>query len=94
MGQACSPPSGKNSSSSNDVATPPLAKESVRPSEDADERGSAKAQDLNPSAVPHVIPVLRAADTENEPCSSSRRMDTDHGRARGPIASPGSEQSG
>ena len=53
------------------VATPPVAKETERPSEDADERRSAKAQDLNPPRVPHVIRVPDAADTENEPRSSS-----------------------
>ena len=56
------------------VATPPAAKETERPSEDAD---------LNPPAVPHVIRVLRATDTENEPSSpSSRPMETEDGSAR------------
>ena len=64
------------------VATPPAAKASERPSEDASERRSAKAQDLNPPAVPHVIPVPRAADTENEPSSACGPTDTDHGGAQ------------
>ena len=65
------------------VPTPPLAKESERPSEDASERRSAQAQDVNIPAVPHVIPVLRAADTENEPISSSSRpMETEDGSAQ------------
>ena len=55
------------------VPTPPMAEESERPSEDASERRSAKAQDLNLPTVPHVIRVPRAADTENEPSSSSSR---------------------
>ena len=59
----------------------PLGKESERPSEDADERRSPKAQDLNPPAGLHVITVPRA-DTENEPSSSSGPMDTDHGGVR------------
>ena len=50
-----------------------MAKETERPSEDADERRSAKVQDLNPPTVPHVIRVPRATDTENEPRSSSSR---------------------
>ena len=55
----------------------------IRPSEDADERRSAKAQDLNPPTVPHVIRVPREADTENEPrSSSSRPMETEDGGAR------------
>ena len=53
------------------VATPPVAKASDRPSEDASECRSAKAQDLTPPKVPHVIPVSRAADTETEPSSAS-----------------------
>ena len=66
------------------VATPPVAKEAERPSEDADERRSAKAQDLNPPAVPNVIRVPSAAVTENEPSSSSSRpMETEDGSARG-----------
>ena len=40
---------------------------SERPSEDASERSSAKVQDIAPPVVPRVIPVLRAADMENEP---------------------------
>ena len=64
------------------IATPRVAKASERPSEDASERRSAKAQDLNPPVVPHVISVSRAADTENEPSSASRHMDTDHGGAQ------------
>ena len=54
------------------VATPPVAKETERPSEDADERRSTKAEDFSPPAVPHVIRVLRATDTENEPSSPWR----------------------
>ena len=70
------------------VPTPPMAKESDRPSEDAGERRSAKAQDLNPPTVPHVIRVPRAADTENEPSSSSSRpMETEDGGARDNTAS-------
>ena len=70
------------------VATPPVAKETERPSEDADERRSAKAQDLNPPTVPHVIRVPRAADTENEPrSSSSRPTETEDGVARDNTAS-------
>ena len=65
------------------VATPPLTKASERPSEDANERRCAKAQHLTPPVVLHVIPVLRAADTENVPSSASRPMGTDHGGARG-----------
>ena len=70
------------------VATSPVAKETERPSEDADERRSAKAQDLNPPTVPRVIRVPRAADTENEPrSSSSRPMETEDGSARDNTAS-------
>ena len=65
------------------VPTPPMAKESARPSEDASERRSAKAQDLNPPTVPRVIRVPRAADTENEPSSSSDRP-------RAPVPAPSS----
>ena len=54
------------------VATPPVAKETERPSEDADERRSTKAEDFSPPAVPHVIRVLRAKDNENEPSSPWR----------------------
>ena len=62
------------------VPTLPLVKESERPSEDASERRSAKAHDLNPPTVPHVIRVFRAGDTENEPSlSSSRPMETEDG---------------
>ena len=70
------------------VPTPPMAKESDRPSEDASERRSAKAQDLNPPTIPHVIRVPRATDTENEPSSSSSRpMETEDGGARDNTAS-------
>ena len=70
------------------VPTPPMAKESERPSEDASDRRSAKAQDLNPPTVPHVIRVPRAADTENEPSSSSSRpMETEDRGARDNAAS-------
>ena len=59
-----------------------MAKETERPSGDADERRSAKAQDLNPPTVPHVIRVPRAADTVNEPrASSSRPMESEDGDA-------------
>ena len=76
------------SSQSVGVATPPVAKETERPSEDADERRSAKAQDLNPLTVPHVIRVPRAGDTKNEPrSSSSRQMETEDGGARDNTAS-------
>ena len=76
------------------VATPPAAKETERPSEDAGERRSAKAQDFNPPTVPHVILVPRAADTENEPSSSSSTMETEDGRARGNTASDDRAQVG
>ena len=69
-------------------------KETERPSEDADERRSAKPQDLNPP-VPHVIRVPRAADTENEPRSpSSRPTETEDGGARGNTASDDRAQVG
>ena len=55
------------------VATPPVAQETKRPSEDADQRRSAKAQDLDPPTVPHVIRISRTADSENERRSSSLR---------------------
>ena len=61
------------------VATLLVAKASERLGEDASERRSAKARDLNPPLVPHVIPVPRAADKENEPSSASGPVDTDHG---------------
>ena len=68
------------------VATPPVAKETVRPSEDADERRSAKAQDLILPAVPCVIRVPRAADTENEPTTSSSTLpETEDGGALEPT---------
>ena len=73
----------KTASDATPVATPPVLKETERPSEDADEGRSAKAQDLNHPTVPHVIRVPRAADTENEPgSSSSRPMETADGGAR------------
>ena len=73
------------------VATPPVAEETERPREDADERRSAKAQDLNPPTVLHVIRVPRAADTENEPrSSSSRPMETE--QAPVPVPSTPMEQ--
>ena len=53
------------------VATPLVANASERPSEGASERRSAKAQDFTLPVVPHVVPVLHAADTENEPSSAS-----------------------
>ena len=59
-----------------------MAKASERPSEDASERRNAKAQDPTPLVVPHVIPVPRAADLENEPISASEPMDRDHGGAQ------------
>ena len=71
VGQAC------RTATRQDVArqlpqAPPVAKCSVakaseRASEDASVRRNAKAQDLTPPVVPHVIPVPRAADNENEP---------------------------
>ena len=64
------------------VGTLPVAKETERPSEDADERCSAKAQDLNPPTVPHVIRVPHAADTENEPRSLSSGPVETEGRWR------------
>ena len=77
------------------VATPPAAKEIERPSEDADERRSAKAQDLNPPTVPHVIRAPRAADTENEPrSSSSRPLETEDGGTRGNTTSDDRAQDG
>ena len=48
------------------VATPPVATASERPSEGASERRSAKAQDLTPPMLPHVIPVLHAAENRTE----------------------------
>ena len=70
-----------------------MAKETECPSEDADERRSAKAQDLNPPTVPHVIRVPSAADTENGPMSSpSRPMETEDGSARDNTASDESPQ--
>ena len=53
------------------VATPPAATASEQPSDDADERRSAKAQDPKPPAVPHVPPVPRAEEKENEPSTAS-----------------------
>ena len=74
-------------------ATPPAAKETERPSEDAAERRSAKPQDLNPPTVPHVIRVPRATDTENEPrSSSSRPMETEDGGARDNTACVDAEE--
>ena len=60
-------PGGKTSqdSSSGNARCDTSIGQSERPSEDADERRSAKAQDLNPPAVPHVIRVPRAAGAEN-----------------------------
>ena len=58
--QACRTPSGRTSQNRflkrAPVATPPAAEETERPSEDADECRSAKAQDLNPPAVPSCHP--------------------------------------
>ena len=48
------------------------------------ERRSAKTRDVNPPAVPHVIRVPRAADTENEPSSPK---ETEDGGARDNAAS-------
>ena len=64
-----------------------MVKTSARPSEDASERRSAKAQDLTLPVVPHVIPDPRAADTENEPSSAFGPMDTNHGSGRAHPAS-------
>ena len=59
----------------------------VRPSEDASENRSAKAQDLAPLVVLHVLPAPRAEEEENEPSSASWPMDTDHGGASvGPVS--------
>ena len=86
------------------VQRPPVAKETERPSAETYERRSAKAQELNPPVVPHVIQVLRAADTVNERSSSiavqthgDRRWvrSTQHNQQRpcaGQIASSSSEQ--
>ena len=92
MRQTCRTPSGKtsqNSSSSNARRdTSSGKKKTERPSVDADERRSAKAQDLNPPTVLHVIRVPHAADNENEPrSSSSRPMETEDGCARDNTAS-------
>ena len=46
------------------VAKPPSAKESQRPSEDADERRSAKAQDLNPPTAPLITISSRSRHRE------------------------------
>ena len=78
----------KTTSQAPPVPTPPFAKDSERPSEDASERRSAKAQDLIPPTAPHVIRVPRAADTENEPSSSSSTpLETEDGGARDNAAS-------
>ena len=63
------------------VATPPAATASERPSEDASERRSAKAQNLTPPVVLHVLSVPHAKEKENEPSPASVPMDTDHGGA-------------
>ena len=68
------------------------AEASERPSDEANKRRSAKAHDLTPPVVPHVIPVPRAADKENEPSSASGPMDTDHGGAHASPASDGQSQ--
>ena len=64
----CRTPSRKtaqdSSSQAPHVPALPMAKETERPSEDASERRSAKAQDLNLPTVPQVITVPRAAETE------------------------------
>ena len=71
---------GKTAPQALPVATPPEATASEGPNDDASERGSAKAQDLTPPMLPHVIPVLHAA--ENEPSSASGPMDVDLGGAQ------------
>ena len=81
MGQACRTASGQDSSSITARAKVSVAKASARPSEDASERRSAKAQDLTPPVAPHVVPVLRAADTENEPSSACGPMDNGNAQA-------------
>ena len=54
---------------------------------DASERCSAKAQDFTLPVVLHVVPVPRAADTENEPSSAFGPRDMDHGGAQeGPAS--------
>ena len=57
-------------------ATPPEAAASERPSAEAEEPRSAKAQDQTPPVVPHVP---RAEETE--PSAASGPMDTDNGGA-------------
>ena len=103
MGQACRTASGKTSQDSSSItarAKVSVAKASAQPSEDASERRSAKAQDLTLPVVPHVVPVLRAADTENEPSSAFGPMDNggaqanpasdDHVQVRSPTPAPSS----
>ena len=84
--QACTTPCGKTSQDSSSCNA--RCDASSGKGEDADVRRSAKAQDLDPPAVPLVIRVPQAADTENEPnSSSSRPMETEDGGARDNTAS-------
>ena len=76
MGQACRKANGKNLARQplkhRPLRPTPLAKASERPSEDASERRSAKAQDLTPPAVPHVM--WNTQDRVKQHCESSRRV--------------------
>ena len=81
------------------VATPPVAKETERPSEDAEERRIAKAQDLNPPAVPHVIAQQTPRTNRARhldpwvPTMGGARGDTasdDRTQARSPAPAPSS----